>query len=244
MPAKYAPGNLGLAYGWVRGEDFWGGPMSENLVKLDTVINLVITSATWASPPPDAVEGSVYLVASPATGAWAGQAGRLALLVETAWRFYEPKRGWRGRLLSAGAFVWYDGTIWRDEQTGDSATDPEPPTLARFYDVGVSVGYEPDDGEMLLFLPVTNNLILPRLAAGSLFSMSGPSPGIAQLQIQRNGQRVGWINIEKGMYDGSYDVPSAVTFNIGDRVAVIAPPVQIPGFRKFGATIRFNMLGG
>ena len=84
MSAKTAPGNLGLSYGWIRGEDFWGGPMNENLLKLDAVVNLIIKSMGFTAPPDGAVDGDCYIVGANATGAWAGKGGYLAAEADIA----------------------------------------------------------------------------------------------------------------------------------------------------------------
>ncbi|WP_285712573.1 DUF2793 domain-containing protein [Erythrobacter oryzae] len=49
--------------------------------------------ASQPSPPASPPEGACYRVTATATGAWAGQEGRLAVLVGGAWHFIAPAEG-------------------------------------------------------------------------------------------------------------------------------------------------------
>ncbi|MDT4858204.1 hypothetical protein FQZ97_926600 [compost metagenome] len=53
------------------------------------------------------------MAASP-TGAWAGQAGKLAFWrgAANAWTFVTPKTGWRFEVLDEGAYYRYSGSAW------------------------------------------------------------------------------------------------------------------------------------
>ena len=65
MPAKTAPNN-GILYGWATGEDYWGGPMNDNLQLIDTMLHPVIRSMSWSAPPPDAVNAAAKSMQSDA----------------------------------------------------------------------------------------------------------------------------------------------------------------------------------
>lgn len=62
------------------------------------------------APPGSPNEMDVYLVASSPTGAWAGQAGKLAVLMNSAWYFLTPKGGWKGRVKDENIDIGYDAT--------------------------------------------------------------------------------------------------------------------------------------
>jgi hypothetical protein len=51
-------------------------------------------------------------VAAGATGAWAGQAGRIALMSETGWQFTQALPGWRAHVLAEGQTAVFDGLVW------------------------------------------------------------------------------------------------------------------------------------
>ncbi len=48
------------------------------------------TAAVPASP----TNGDRYIVPAGAIGAWAGQAGKIAVRIAGAWEFYAPLEGW------------------------------------------------------------------------------------------------------------------------------------------------------
>ncbi|MGG9131274.1 DUF2793 domain-containing protein [Enterobacter hormaechei] len=242
MPAKTAPNN-GILYGWATGEDYWGGPMNDNLQLIDTMLHPVIRSMSWSAPPPDAENGDRFVVATNPTGAWSGQQGKLAVMMENTWGFYEPRFGIRARLVSTGKFVWFNGVDWVEEDTGDSATSPTPPENAREYHVSVSIPYQPEDNELLVMMPVIKAMILPKGASGSQFSMLAASVGQAVFKICRNDIQVGSITVNQGQYDGVFNVTGDITFSAGDRLTIYAPPQSILGFKNFGFVLRFNMLG-
>lgn len=72
----------------------------------------VVEGAALASPLANPPVGSCYLVASGATGAWAGQDGALASLTDGGWRFVAPVEG--AQLLDrvSGQIVVRRGGNW------------------------------------------------------------------------------------------------------------------------------------
>lgn len=62
-----------------------------------------------ASPPATPVEGETWLVAASPTGAWAGQAGKLAGWQGGNWLFVAPRDGLRVHDLSTGQDRRYGG---------------------------------------------------------------------------------------------------------------------------------------
>lgn len=241
MPARTAPNN-DVLYGWATGEDYWGGPMNDNLQLFDTVLHPFIRSMAWSSPPPDALEGDRYVVAANASGIWAGKDGRMAVLIEGVWRFYEPKQGWRAYLESTAQFVWFNGSQWVGEGDGVPADDPSPPAQAREYHVSVSIPYQPTDGEMLLMLPIIKPMVLPKDGAGSQFSALGGSPGYGEFPIHRNGVAIGKMTLNTGQSEATFAVANSVTFGAADRLTVFAPAQSIPGFKEFGFVIKFLLM--
>ena len=244
MPAIKLP-NSELRYGWVRGEDFWGGPLNDNLILLDGMLHLVIESLSITAPPPAAVDGQVYIVPAGATGDWLGQQGAAALRVEGAWRFYPPMYGWRARVRSLNGFYWYDGAVWRNEQTGVDPGNPGGGDTPSHFDVAVT---SPDNllaDDLVLHIPILTTVILPPNMAGSAFDIIEPAPLAAALRVYRNGVQVGLIYVEAGSFSATFSTSSTtgVTFAAGDRLTVRGPETPVIGFREFGFTLRFNVVG-
>lgn len=245
MAMKVAP-NQGLNYGWVRGEDFWGGPVNDDLVLLDTLLHGVIFSMTFSSPPADVEEGDRYIVADNPSGEWAQHGGDLAVRVEGAWIFFRPRLGWRFRLLSTNQFVWYNEDHWEDETTGEDPVNPGPdPTVKpTAYDVSVTVTDAMYENEALVHLPIIDPMVLPANMVDSVLDMLEASPAYIQLRVQRNGTNVGTITVQPGAYSATFATTAgnAVSFAKGDRFTLRGPATAVDTFKNFGLVIRFRFV--
>ncbi|TFL17094.1 DUF2793 domain-containing protein [Jannaschia formosa] len=85
---------------------------NEAVVALDALVQPVALDADRAAPPAAPAEGDRHLVAGPATGAWAGREGALALFSNGGWDFRSPRAGWRVHVLALGADLVFDGAAW------------------------------------------------------------------------------------------------------------------------------------
>ncbi len=103
---------------------------NEALLLLDAAVHLSVVSRAIAVPPPTPAEAERYLVAAAPTGAWAGQAGKLAIAQAGAWVFVTPRTGWRAWIVDEEQFLIYDGALWRGM--------PPPDELANLDLVGVN----------------------------------------------------------------------------------------------------------
>ena len=102
--------------------------INQALTMIDTCLFPVIDEAR--SGPPDVVEqGAAYLVVGPASGAWSGQDGRLAISVGGDWIFVEPQSGMRVFDRDAGCFRLFRSGWQRAEAilppSGGSVIDAE-----------------------------------------------------------------------------------------------------------------------
>lgn len=86
--------------------------VNEALGALDTLVQLAVLDRDLAAPPVSPVEGDRYLVAASPTGAWAGQAGKIAAWQGGAWIFRTPRNGWMAWVADEAAFVFYDAGAW------------------------------------------------------------------------------------------------------------------------------------
>lgn len=65
-----------------------------------------------ATPPGSPADGDAYIVAGSPTGAWAGQAGKIAFYVSTAWDFITPTEGMAIYVADENAPFVYDGAAF------------------------------------------------------------------------------------------------------------------------------------
>jgi hypothetical protein len=82
------------------------------LRRLDTVLNLAVASRSVAAPPPAPAAGAVWIVPSGASGAWSGQAGKLAEWDGAAWTFTAAPAGTVAWVADEGVLGVHDGAGW------------------------------------------------------------------------------------------------------------------------------------
>jgi hypothetical protein len=87
---------------------------NEALRILDAAIQIAVLDLTRTAPPSSPAEGERHVVASGATGAWAGHANAIATWQDGAWAFLVPKTGWCIWSDADDVMFVFDGTHWRD----------------------------------------------------------------------------------------------------------------------------------
>nr|HPG88075.1 DUF2793 domain-containing protein [Hyphomicrobium sp.] len=85
---------------------------NEALRMLDAVVQLSVLDRHLTAPPGSPVDGDRYIVAASPTGAWAGQAEKVAAYQDAAWMFYAPKEGWFAWIADENAVAVFDGVGW------------------------------------------------------------------------------------------------------------------------------------
>lgn len=85
---------------------------NEALRSLDGVVQLSVLDRDLTSPPGSPADGDRYIVASGATGAWAGKDLNIAFRQDGAWKFLTPREGWRSWVEDEGVELIYDNSNW------------------------------------------------------------------------------------------------------------------------------------
>lgn len=88
---------------------------NEALALLDMLAQPAVMAIGTETPPAAAAAGACWIVGAAPSGAWAGQAGRLACMTAGGWRFATPQAGFAAWLASADAVIRFDGSVWRRE---------------------------------------------------------------------------------------------------------------------------------
>jgi hypothetical protein len=86
---------------------------ADSLNRLDALVQAAVEDKDLATPPVSPLEGQVYIVAASPTGAWAGQAGKLAQFIGGVWKFYAPASGWQVWVKDERRVLFYDGSAWQ-----------------------------------------------------------------------------------------------------------------------------------
>jgi hypothetical protein len=242
MP-RHESARLKLSYGWLRGEDWWGDPVSGNFLKLDMLSHPYAISMTETTPPINGLTvGDTYIVGVGATMAWQGHENALAVYVgdtydggTTEWIFCTPTRGVRVRLANPASWVWFEGNAWIDESQDDITT---PPPLGSRYDVSVSVGYEAEPEDVLLVFAVPEAMTLPDKAVGSTGRCMASPSSIHRLTLKRNGGEIGTIVFDPSSVRATNTVVGNKPFAAGDLLTVHMPTAPAPGFQNYSFTLR------
>jgi hypothetical protein len=87
---------------------------NDALVRLDALVDLYILDRDLAVPPGSPADGDAYMVAASPTGAWAGQAGNIAYLIDGAWRFYVPVKGLVAYVADEQKMLVFTAGGWAD----------------------------------------------------------------------------------------------------------------------------------
>ncbi|MDO5704091.1 MAG: DUF2793 domain-containing protein [Paracoccus sp. (in: a-proteobacteria)] len=86
--------------------------VNEALMRLDGLVNLVLQSRAVTEPPEVVIDGQCWGVPSGAVGAWAGQAGKIAIGSNGGWMFVAPQAGMRSQIVDLGVEAVHDGQAW------------------------------------------------------------------------------------------------------------------------------------
>lgn len=87
---------------------------NEALRILDAAIQIAVLDLDRTTPPASPADGERHVVASGATGAWAGQVHAIAAWQDGAWAFLSPHIGWWVWSVADGVMFVFDGSAWRD----------------------------------------------------------------------------------------------------------------------------------
>lgn len=91
---------------------------NEALERLDVLAQLALESFGSVTPPATPAAGEVHGIGAGATGAWAGQDGRIAAFLGGAWVFLDPQTGWCAWGRAETELRVWDGSAWAPV-TGD-----------------------------------------------------------------------------------------------------------------------------
>ena len=84
---------------------------NEALRLLDIIVQLAVIDRTLANPPVPAA-GARYIVPAAATGAWAGNTGKIAIYEDGVWQFVTALAGWQAWVADEAAVAVFNGTTW------------------------------------------------------------------------------------------------------------------------------------
>ena len=102
------------------------------LNRLDALVQPVVQAIGLNTPPPSPADGQCWIAGTALTGAWAGQANRLAQRIGGAWAFYAPFVGLVVFDAATLAQWGWNGSAWAvvAPRLLDASITYDPPSLA------------------------------------------------------------------------------------------------------------------
>ena len=85
---------------------------NEALQVLDAVVSAAVEGLPVATPPVSPAVGSCYIVGASPSGAWSGQAQKLAAFTSGGWRFVVPFEGLAAVVRGSGSSAVYRNGAW------------------------------------------------------------------------------------------------------------------------------------
>jgi hypothetical protein len=121
---------------------------NEALRLLDAMVQLSVLNRTRTTPPASPVDGDRHLVASGATGLWAGWDLNVAFWIDGVWMRLVPRQGWLVWIAAEQAFVVWNGSAWDPvgvpQDVSDAifslVNDADPTKKALFSLSGITTG--------------------------------------------------------------------------------------------------------
>ena len=121
---------------------------NESLRLLDAMVQLSVLDRTRTAPPVSPTDGDRHIVASGATGLWAGWDMNVAFWVDGVWVRLVPRPGWLAWIAAEQAFVVWNGSAWDlvgepvdvSDAVFSLVNDADPTRKALFSLSGLSTG--------------------------------------------------------------------------------------------------------
>ncbi|MDP2739262.1 MAG: DUF2793 domain-containing protein [Pseudorhodobacter sp.] len=121
---------------------------NEALRLLDAMVQLSVLDRNRTAPPPSPTDGDRHIVASGATGLWAGWDLNVAFWVDGVWMRLVPRPGWLAWIVDEAAFVVWNGSAWDPVGVPQDVSDAifslvnavDPTKRALFSLSGISTG--------------------------------------------------------------------------------------------------------
>jgi hypothetical protein len=100
---------------------------NEALKKLDIIVQLSVLDKDKNDAPAAPNESDMHIIASQASGEWAGKENQIAAYQNGAWIYYSPQNGWLAWVSNENKLlVWNDSTWSEISGSGGDGVNPTP----------------------------------------------------------------------------------------------------------------------
>lgn len=220
---------------------------NEALWILDALVQPTVEDKDLTAPPGSPTNGACYIVASGATGDWAGEDGHIAQYQATAWVFYTPAEGWRVYIKDENLPYYFNGSAWAVDAGGAPTTflglTDTPSSFSgqggkdvrvnsgasalEFYsspyDVGGFNAGAPSADQVMLRIPIPRAVVFPADLTGSQGAAGTAATAETDFDIQKNGASFGTMRFAASGTVATFISAAGSTFAAGDVLTVVAP---------------------
>ncbi len=246
---------------------------NEALRLLDAVVHLSVLDRDLTAPPASPVDGDRYIVASGATGLWAGWDLNVTTWVDGVWMRLVPRPGWLAWIADEATCAVWTGTIWKlvgvPQDVSDAifslVNDADPTKRALFSLSGISTATTrtftlPNTSSELAILAGTqtfsgNKTFSGTLTASGATATIGTSAATATYGLGTGATTTGvtkTVNLGTGGASGSNTVVNigSATAGAGGTTVVNTPTVTfanavtVVGMPQANLTAQLLGLGG
>lgn len=172
--------------------------------------HFIIEDRDLATPPGSPAQGACYLVAASPTGAWSGNAGKLAFYMGTAWEFITVLEGFTAWIKDENLLLAYNGSAW-------APASASPHTLGIFFTT------TPSASEVLCLYTFAEAVDYADDFAGSVGDIGTNPTSSFELTVLKNGSSIGTITVSTGGVFTFVTTGGTVSFAVGDQIKITGP---------------------
>lgn len=198
----------------------------------------IVKDKDLTSPPGSPVDGDAYIVATGATGAWAGKDGKIAFRMSAGWLYVTPIEGMLAYAQDENLRYVFNGTDWVADTTGG--------TVSPGYIINAQMIGTASAGEILTLHPVGRAFTIPaNFGSGALEVLKGANPAAtADVSIEKSTDSgatwstVGTISVStSGVVTATTAGGAAIAFSKGHGFRAKAPASADATFASWSFTI-------
>lgn len=229
--------------------------VNQGFTRIDALLNSGAKSRTTNTPPGSPASGDLYIVGSSPTGAWSGQAAKLAYY-DQIWRFIAPNEGMSLWVNDEDLIYSYNGTAWVASTFGETNTASNLGTGTGIYGtkVGVDLRFKSLVAGTGVTLSNTSNDITINASGGgggsgtvtsvSVTTANGVSGTVTNpTTTPAISMSLGAITPSSVTATGSVTGSNLSGTNTGDQTITLTGDVTGSGTGSFAASIASNAVG-
>lgn len=196
--------------------------------RLRILAQLTVLDRDLTTPPTSPTAGDAYIVATSATGDWAGNDGAVAYWTGPAWEILTPGEGWMSWVADEDVPVVYTGTAW------------EVLSLPQTSPISGWVAGALSDGQTVLRYVAAEAMTIPAGMTGSQGSAGTAATASTEFTVSKNGTSAGTMTFAASGTTATFAAASDISLAAGDVLTVAGPATADATLADVAVTILVN----